>query len=84
MLASFAAEPATSAKGPNESRYAFVVSGDPQYLAERSQQPARLDRYSKQANARWIEVLNGLPGRKIPESLGGGLEGNFSLIKELF
>jgi hypothetical protein len=56
----------------SETHYAFVVSGDPQYLAEHSPQPTKLDPYSEQANARWIELLNKLPGREIPKRLGGG------------
>ncbi len=51
---------------------AFFVSGDPQYLAEKSDAPTRLDPYSEEANARFIERVNGLPGDVIPASLGGG------------
>jgi hypothetical protein len=55
-----------------ESRYAFIVSGDPQYLAEHSRQPAALDPYSEQANQRFIELLKRFPETPIPERLGGG------------
>ena len=51
---------------------AFFVSGDPQYLAEKSKAPTRLDPYSEEANTRFIERVNDLPGDIIPASLGGG------------
>jgi hypothetical protein len=54
-------------------RYAFVVTGDPQYLAEKSATPTRLDPYSEQANVRFLEILRNLPGRQIAEKLGGGV-----------
>lgn len=54
-------------------RYAFVVTGDPQYLAEKSAAPTRLDPYSEQANVRFLEILRNLPGRQIAEKLGGGV-----------
>jgi len=54
------------------ARYAFVVTGDPQYLAERSDAPKRLDPYSEEANARFLQILRRLPGEHIPDELGGG------------
>lgn len=51
---------------------AFFVCGDPQYLAEHSQQPAKLDPLSEQANQRFIQLLNTLPGSALPETSGGG------------
>lgn len=51
---------------------AFLVMGDPQYLAEKSKQPDRLDTYSQQANSRAIELLRRFPGRAIAERVGGG------------
>jgi len=57
---------------PAERRYAFLVVGDPQYLASKSPQPTRLDHYSEEANARAVRLLATLPGRALPESVGGG------------
>ena len=53
-------------------RYCFLVAGDPQYLAEKSEEPKRLDPYSEQANARAVKLLQSFPGRAIPEKHGGG------------
>ena len=53
-------------------RYAFFITGDPQYLAEKAPQPTKLDPYSEEANSRFVTILNELPGQPIPESLGGG------------
>jgi len=39
------------------SRIAFLVVGDPQYLAEESESPQKLDPYSEQANARAIKII---------------------------
>ncbi len=55
-----------------ERRYAFLVSGDPQYLAEHTDSPTKLDPYSETANSSFIRIVKELPGRSIPESLGGG------------
>jgi acetyl esterase/lipase len=52
---------------------AFFVSGDPQYLAEKSDTPQKLDPYSEEANSRFIQIVNRLPGETIPENLGGGM-----------
>ena len=51
---------------------AFLLSGDPQYLAEKSEKPEELDPLSEQANSRFIERVNQLPGTPIPDKLGGG------------
>lgn len=53
-------------------RYAFFITGDPQYLAEKSEAPQRLDRFSEEANTRFLERLVKLPGSPIPDGLGGG------------
>lgn len=55
-----------------ESRIAFFVCGDPQYLAEHSATPAKLDPLSEQANSRFIALLNQLPGSALPKAMGGG------------
>lgn len=51
---------------------AFIVCGDPQYLAEHSAQPTKLDPLSEQANAGFVKRLLQLPGSKLPQSMGGG------------
>ena len=65
-----------SAVGQGQSqqvqRIAFFVCGDPQYLAERSDNPMKLDPLSEEANAGFIERLLKLPGSKLPGSMGGG------------
>ncbi len=53
-----------------EERIAFLVTGDPQYVAEYSHTPAALDPYSEQANARFLEVIRNFPGEGIPEKRG--------------
>ncbi len=53
-------------------KYSFLVVGDPQYLAEKSHSPKRLDPYSETANSRAIALLKSFPGRSIPEDHGGG------------
>lgn len=55
-----------------EKKQAFVVTGDPQYLAEKSANPERLDPYSEEANSRFIEIIKNLPGQTIPKKNGGG------------
>lgn len=55
-----------------EKRYAFIISGDPQYVAQKAQQPKKLDIYSEQANSRFISLVNSFPGTAIPEKSGGG------------
>ena len=56
-----------------EKRYAFLVSGDTQYVAEKSRQPTRLDPYSEQASQRFVKLIKKLPGVPIPERMGGGI-----------
>ena len=56
-----------------EERYAFLVAGDTQYVAEKSRQPSRLDPYSERASQRFFELINKLPSSRIPERLGGGI-----------
>jgi len=51
---------------------AFMVCGDPQYLAEHSPAPTRLDPLSEEANSRFVEIMNTLPGSELPESMDGG------------
>lgn len=51
---------------------AFVVTGDPQYLAENSKVPTKLDPYSEEANSRFIELIKKFPGQAIPKNIGGG------------
>lgn len=62
-----------SLRSAEERRYAFFITGDPQYLAEKAEEPTKLDRYSEEANVRFLKQLNGLPGSSIPENLGGGM-----------
>ena len=62
----------TPALAGETKRYAFFITGDPRYLAEKSPAPTTLDPYSEQANSRFIKILNQLPGQPIPENLGGG------------
>lgn len=52
--------------------HAFLVFGDPQYLAEKSPQPQQLDPYSEQANQASIAVLKQIAGMPLPENMGGG------------
>jgi len=56
----------------NTNRIAFIVAGDPQYLAEASASPQKLDPYSEQANSRAIDILNTFSGRAIAAEQGGG------------
>lgn len=55
-----------------EKAQAFIVTGDPQYLAENSNKPSKLDPYSEQANTRFIKLIKDLPGKSIPKKHGGG------------
>ena len=55
-----------------EDRVAFLVGGDPQYLAEKSASPTRLDPFSEQAAVRMVQLLKQFPGRDIPQQFGGG------------
>ena len=71
LLAVTVALPA-DAEDKEEKRFAFYITGDPQYLAEKSATPAKLDRFSEQANVRFLERLRALPGSTIPAKLGGG------------
>lgn len=50
----------------------FVVSGDPQYLAENAPQPEKLDPVSEQANTRFIKLLKSFSGTAIPQKFGAG------------
>lgn len=67
LLAAARQERATESK-----RYAFLVVGDPQYLAQRAAEPRALDTYSAEANARALRLLAALPGTELPQSVGGG------------
>ncbi len=60
------------ASGCSTRRHAFFVTGDPQYLAEKSLEPAKLDPYSDEANSRFVKMINDFPGTRIPEKMGGG------------
>ncbi len=55
-----------------EDRYAFIVSGDCQYLAEKAAAPKKLDPYSEIANSRFIRLMKKFPGKSIAKKLGGG------------
>ena len=55
-----------------EDRYAFIVSGDCQYLAEKAAAPKKLDPYSEIANSRFIRLMKKFPGKSIDKKLGGG------------
>ncbi len=55
-----------------ETKIAFFVCGDPQYLAEYSEAPQKLDPASEQANSRFIGLISKLPGTKLPKNMGGG------------
>lgn len=54
------------------TRIAFFVCGDPQYLAEYTENPTKLDPLSEQANSGFVEIVNTLPGTELPKSVGGG------------
>jgi hypothetical protein len=51
--------------------YAFLVVGDPQYLAEKAKSPTQLDRFSEEANSQAIELLNNFSGMSLSPSDGG-------------
>jgi dienelactone hydrolase len=55
-----------------EKRYAFLISGDPQYVAQKVKEPEKLDIYSEQANSRFLSLVKSFPGTAIPEKFGGG------------
>ncbi|MEC7862503.1 MAG: hypothetical protein VYC70_07705, partial [Verrucomicrobiota bacterium] len=57
----------------SEIRYAFIVSADPQYVAEKLPEPKKLDPFSEQANFRFVNLMKSFAGTKIPDSSGGGL-----------
>lgn len=59
-----------------EKTQAFIVSGDPQYLAKESKDPSQLDPYSEQANTRFIELIKNFSGQSIPKDVGGGTVSN--------
>lgn len=60
------------ASGESETQLTFFVSGDPQYLAEKTENPTKLDSLSEQANSRFIRIINQLPQQVIPKQFGGG------------
>jgi len=64
--------PESGTKVAKTERHAFIVSGDPQYLAEKSLEPRKLDPYSEEANSRFVKIIKQLPGTRIPEKMGGG------------
>jgi hypothetical protein len=41
-------------------------------VAQKAEQPEKLDIYSEQANSRFISLVNSFPGSTIPEKSGGG------------
>ena len=55
-----------------DKRYAFIVTGDCQYQAEKSASPKKLDPYAEIANSRFIKLLNKFSGKAISRKLGGG------------
>jgi len=55
-----------------EQRFTFIASGDPQYVAEKSSEPTKLDPYSEEANAGFLKVIRALPESDLPEAMGGG------------
>ncbi len=55
-----------------ETAQAFLVTGDPQYLAENVAKPSKLDPYSAEANSRFLDILKKLPGESIPAAAVGG------------
>ena len=55
-----------------EKRYAFLISGDPQYVAQKKEAPQKLDMYSEHANSRFISLVSNFSGTAIPEKFGGG------------
>ncbi|NRB44792.1 MAG: hypothetical protein HRU47_08280, partial [Verrucomicrobiales bacterium] len=55
----------------SEIRYAFIVSADPQYVAEKLPEPKKLDPFSEQANFRFVNLMKSFAGTKIPDSYGG-------------
>ena len=64
--------PWLAAQGSDEKRYAFFITGDPQYHAEKSSDPGALDPHSETANARFLDRIKSLPGTAIPNELGAG------------
>ena len=60
-------------RAESETRYSFIVSADPQYVAEKSPQPKKLDLFSDQANSRFVNIMQSFTGTKIPDSCGGGV-----------
>jgi hypothetical protein len=63
---------ALSASPAWAEKYSFLVVGDPQYLAEKSGSPEKLDRFSEEAAERSIAILQNFAGRSIPAEHGGG------------
>ena len=59
-------------RAESETRYSFIVSADPQYVAEKSPQPKKLDPFSDQANSRFVNLMQSFTGTEIPDSYGGG------------
>ena len=60
-------------RAESETRYSFIVSADPQYVAEKSPQPKKLDPFSDQANSRFVNLMKSFAGTEIPDSSGGGV-----------
>ena len=57
-------------RAKSENRYSFIVSADPQYIAEKSPQPKKLDPFSDQANSRFVNLMQSFAGTEIPDSYG--------------
>lgn len=51
---------------------AFLVVSDTHYLAD-ADSPERLDPRSRDVTSRFVDLLNGLPGSPLPETIGGGV-----------
>lgn len=50
----------------------FLVVSDTHYLAD-AEVPERLDPRSRDVTGRFVDLLNGLPGSPLPETIGGGV-----------
>jgi 3',5'-cyclic AMP phosphodiesterase CpdA len=72
LLCAFLAFAPTAQDAPGDRRFAFFVTGDPQYVAEETEAPKALDPESEKANGRFIALLNRLPGTVAPAAAGGG------------
>ena len=58
--------------GSSQTRTAFFVCGDPQYLAEKAASPTRLDPNSEEAAIVVIKTISNLAESKLPMAMGGG------------